>query len=246
METKMIRFNDEGARDVTFYDVTSIQDIKENELFGIIVSKFNMSVIYPDVNFYDNGNISYDFGIDDEFIGMQESYPDEIGAIVGGEDVPLIMRKLNDNLAQEVLSGEIFVIDGLLNAFDDNNGIYNAVNNYSLESFQKNASKFEKSNVMLSCVAEEWAPSGVKDEDKEYHEHAYIVVDDNFKYIYNEETLSRKDDIIAALKYIKSIARAKYDEEYKKSIAAIQGVANTDNLLYDLEHSKPEDKPKAR
>lgn len=245
MGTEIIKFNDDG-REVTFLDITSIQDIKENELFGIMVSKFNMSVIYPDVNFYDNGNISYDFGIDDEFIKMHKNYPEKIGAIVGGEDVPLIMRKLKDNLAQEVLSGEIFIIDGLLNPFKDNNGIYNAVNNYNIKSFQNNASKFEKSNVILSCVAEKYKPIDVKGEKIEWHEHAYIVVDDYFKYLYSEETLSRKDDIIAALKYIKTIARTKYYEEYKESINAIQSVANTDNLLYDLEHSTPEDKPKRR
>lgn len=242
MESTRIMYNDDGFKDVTFYDVASIQDIRENELFGIIVSKFDMSVISPDINFYDNGNISYDFEIDDEFIAM-EAYPEEFGAIIGGEDVPLIMRKLNDNLAQEVLSGEIFVISGLRNQFDDNNGIYNAVNNYGLETFQKNASKFEKSNVMISCVAEEWAPSGVEEEDRTIKENAFIVIDDYFKNLYNDETLSRKDDVIAALRFIKSSAKAKYDEAYKKSVDAIQSVANTDNLLYDLEHTT-ENKPK--
>lgn len=239
---KTIKFND-GFKDVTFLDVTSIQDIKENELFGIIASKFNMSVTYPDVEFYNNGNLSYGFTIDNEIISLDNNYPEKIKAIVGGEDVPLIMRKLNDNLAQEILSGEIFIIDGLLNSFDDNSKIYNSVNDYSIESFQKNASKFEKNNVVLSCVAEKWMPSG---EAKEYYEHAYIVVDDSFKYLYGKETLSHKDDIIAALKYIKTIARAKYYEVYKESIDAIQIVANTDKLLYDLEHSTLEDKSKRR
>lgn len=214
------------------YDINDVQQIKENELFGIIPSEIKLMAPFVSV---ENNSYCFLVGLD-----LEDSsyYSDEID-IINGKDIPLIMRKLSGNLAQEVLSGEVFVLTGNFGKFES--PIMSSDSKKDFELFQKNISKFADNNVVLSCTARELAVGGSKKID-----NAFFVIDDAFKYLYNEETLSRKDDIIAALKSLKSMAKAEFDEDFKKVVNTFHSIANTDNFLFDIEHSEIENNQKSR
>ena len=226
---KTIEVNDDNVLSFEFYD-KNIRDIKSNELFGIIVSKFYMNTITPNIDIV-NGNIAYNFSVDYEFVSEDIDYPNDIDAISGGEDLPLIMRKLKDNLAQEILSGEKFMLCGSFESIRRN--VYNKTGDIS--EYQNKEEIFKNDNIVLNCTSE---LSAYDEQGNKTQKNSYIVLDDTFKEFYYDNTLSNKEDVIMALKYIKLKAKEQYYKEYKKCISRIQSVAYTENLLYDLKQKK--------
>ena len=232
MEVKQERviFNDDSSVEVQAYDVDGITDLPEGEMFGIIASKYDMDVVSPVVEFMDGGVLEYALST------FQDVIPEEIDidsdVLSGGEDLPLIFKKIKYNLAQELLTGKTFII-GRNNSVDTED--FDELST-DIKWIQQEVETYKDNNVLIYCDAQE-----VNSQDKT--SSGLFVVNDGFKALYNDQTLSKKEEVIKALNSIHQQAKAHFDSNYKKCIDVVQGVANTDNLLYDLAHPV-EDKPK--
>ena len=227
---KDIKFRDH-YESVNLLGVDNVSQIEEGSLFGLVFSKGDLYCITPSINYNDDGSLGYylsdycdleDMGIDVDNESLNE-------------DLPFIFRKMKGNLAQEVLSGEIFVLSGY-DLDKRENGLYTSL---TPVEFQRVEPQYSNNNVLINCcvienVTEEQIPNG------------FFQINDDFKSAYGYYTLPNKEKIIEAIKSIKKQSKKYFDDDLAECITKVQNIAETDNFLYDLEHSTSENKPKSR
>ena len=156
---------------------SNIYDIKENKLFGLFVSKESITAILPKIYVDQDHYINYDLKVD-WYFGEERLYDD-----IFNENIPLVFRKLKGNYAQELLSKEIFIIDN----GDYFNDWLNEEKGYTpvIEKYNE----YRNNNVLLDCV-------NYDPENKEEIDYCFCSIDKEFRKLYEEKTLSKKEEII--------------------------------------------------
>lgn len=205
----------ESIRYLQKYDISDITELEEGMLFGTITSRFNIFAIYPTFDYRDGQFESGMNYLECEFPGTE--FDD-------GKMIPLIFKKLDGNRAQELLSGEVFVITTLssnLGCFFDNS-------DRTLEKFQEDLTKYSKENVLITATAEEY--------DDRSDVKAIFEVNDEFKSLYSDETLQNKNQIIELLRNAREQGRTIFKQEFQNYMGEVHSIAETDNVLYDYDH----------
>lgn len=218
---------DYSSINVSAYNIKNITDLEEGTIFGILVSKYDMDVIYPLIDFVD-GNLKYCLSTSLTSFSNPISKKFKIDSDVLNCEygLPLIFKKLNDNLAEELLSKETFIISrGNIYKKDDINNL-----DVGLEKFQKDVEKYSDNNVIIYVKAKEFC----SDRDV----NCFFVVDDRFKYLYSRETLSKREEVIKILKTIKQQSKTYFEDKYKEIVSVGRSIADTENLIYDTEHAE--------
>lgn len=175
---------------------TNIYDIKENKIFGLFVSKEAITAILPKIYVDQDHYMNYDLTVD-WYLGEERLKTDTFE-----ENIPLVFKKLNDNYAQELLSKEVFIIDNG-NYFSD---WLNEAKTYTpvVEKYNE----YRNNNVLLDCV-------NYDPDNKEEIDYCFCSVDSNFRKLYEEKTLPKKEEIISNLKEIKKEATEEFDKVYE-------------------------------
>jgi len=205
-----INISFEGCLYLKGVEGNNIENIKENELFGLIISDYCFSMIVPEFHFSKDGCYTFRMGIT-RFNNTEK--------ICFDFNVPLIFRKLSGNLVQEMLTGEIFVIHDFKDEPDEKEELD------KMKVFQGQIERYKNNNVILN--------DGWYTEVAAYN--AYFVVDDGFKKLYCDETLARRDEVISALKELSEKGKQRFNQNLNKLIDCCQTIANTENLIYDFE-----------
>jgi len=141
-----------------------------------------------------------------------------------------MVKKLKDDLIQEVLSGEVFAIRGT----DKDAGWDPPINanlftkNLSIEEFQSRVSKYSDACIQIESRIDDKFDT-------------FLDITDEFKKLYSQESLSQKDEIVKFLKECKKYSKEFFKEKYKECINYAHDIALTENFIYDSENS---DKPK--
>lgn len=216
---KVIKFREAWPDTEYLLGVNDVSEIEEGTLFGLVFSEDDLYNIAPETDFNDTGDLIYQF--DDLII---EEAGIEVNSSVISDNLPFIFKKLNGNLAQELLSGEIFVLSG-----KDANGLTAPL---TATEFQNALSKYSKYNVLIYCGATEWRT-------EKYIPDTFFKITDGFKSLYGYQTLPHKDEIIGAFKSITEQSRKIFAAEFKKCVGDAQSIAETENLIFDVEHVKP-------
>ncbi len=229
-----INFNDGVCKDFRQYKVDGISDLEEGTIFGIIASKFDMAAIYPGFSFADDGNVTYhlnkDYDIIQDYFYEKDEQSEKADVIEGGEDRPFIFKKLKGNLAQELLSGEVFIL-----AKNPSKDDYDFDNfELGIENFQQAVEQYKNNNILICSNVERWGGKGSSD--------GIFVVDDEFKDFYGKMTLQYRDEIAKVLVSLKQYGGKIFTEKYTECVGKAQEVAVVDNFLYDAEHT--EEKPR--
>lgn len=213
-----VEFNDESSRNLEIYNVSDIDELEEGTLFGTITDVYKMHAIYPTCSF-DEGQLYYEWeDIDLEFPGSEFD---------NGKKIPLIFKKLDGNRAQELLSGEVFIVTSSFKKMFGPDSWKK-----DLSDLKKDFKQYEKENVVIEPLAR---PT-FSDQDIT----AIFEVNDEFKLFYSEETLKDRDEIDeikAVLIYAKEQGCDIYRETLKNFMYIVECVAESDNIIYDFENT---------
>ena len=224
-----VKYNDELIH-LRKYNVNGVlSDLEDGTIFGIIASQYNIDLICPSILFED-GEIQYYLSTYDNVIAKKFDLKKNVFS--SDEDRLLIFKKLNGNLAQELLSGEVFAVSSFESKDTDDIGN----SDIGLEKFQQAIEKYKDNNIII------YSDIRLHEND----ESGIFVVDDEFKQLFSKEILPIKEDVIETLVSIKQQAKEKFDEEYLECIDTVHEIALTDNIIYDLEHSNSENKLKIK
>ncbi len=211
-----VEFNDESARELEAYNVSDIDELEEGTLFGTITDVYKMHAIYPICSF-DEGQLYYEwYDIDLEFPGSEFD---------NGKKIPLIFKKLDGNRAQELLSGEVFIVTSSFKKMFGPDSWKK-----DLSDLKKDFKQYEKENVVIEPLAR------LSCSDQE-DITAIFEVNDEFKLFYSEETLKDRDEIKALLIYAKEYGCDHYRRTLEEFMYIVQCVAESDNIIYDFENT---------
>jgi len=199
--------------------VDDVSEIEEGSLFGLIISRDNIHSLIPSIEYNgSNGNLLYN--IDYPCIGS-ESENFGLGPNELKNEVPLIFIKLNRNLAQELLSGEIFALTGAICRTKYIDARLTA------KDFQTAETIYSDNAAIINCFI-------IKEHRVIKTPNAFFQVSDRFKLLYGELTLPHKDEIINALKSINIESKKYWDEGIIESIESLKKIAEIDNEIFDL------------
>ena len=65
-----------------------------------------------------------------------------------------------------------------------------------------------------------------------------------FKSLYSKKTLPKKDELISVLKSIKNQGQVRFKEKLQEYISEVQGIAQTENEIYDFDYNSQSAKRK--
>ena len=227
MEVRDVKYNDKTIS-LCIYDAKSITDIKEGELFGIIASRDNMEIVRPFISICD-GVLKKEL---DACVSLPDDFMDEEFTLPYNECFPLIFKKLKGNIAYELMSGETFALacDTDIDTYEKD-AIY-LENGISFEQYQLGIDNYADSNVIINCSGQD-----IHCSDKNDKLSGIYVVDDNFKYFYSVNTLSRKDDVVYDLITAKRHAREIFTKYFTNEKLIDEKLAYADDVIYDAEKS---------
>lgn len=189
-------------------ELSEIKDVKEGQLFGVILkhnSVFNMRPLI-EVLPGDKG-VQYNLELETNNT-LYYSFA----------DIPLVLRKMSKNLAQDILTYNVFIIGNICDIKTELAEISG-----NLEKFQTIINKFSNVRVAIDVTDSE-------DEKKE----VYYEINDVFKSIYGELTLSREKAITEKMAEFIDDADHDYTIRLNTGIEELQNIANTENLIFDL------------
>lgn len=191
------------------YDISDIRELEEGMLFGLMSNQIDIYALTPDYSYDEDG--SFINAISGRNIN-EESKKDFLLEEDGFK--PLIFQKLNDNRIQELLSGKIFWIvpkeyDLDFCSFD------------SLKDFQEKMKRYSEENLVISQI-----------------ENNILVVNDRFKAIYSEKTLPHQEELIKSLEELKQLGVKFFKSDLQTLINGVQGIAEFDNMLYDIKRKR--------
>jgi hypothetical protein len=220
MEIKKIRinFNRRVPCNLGIYDINSINELEDGTLFGLITNKKCMDFIYPEYKNFNNCIKS-----------VNQIFADQIDLYSCGKDVPLIFKKIGNNLAQELISGQTFLV-----ASDVEEIIGLPEESKNMEEFQNDINTYSKDNVVLLSLAHLYNEDG-KTSTGDLTK-AIFAVDDAFKVLYYNESLIAKEVIEESLLSLKEKAKSYFNHQLANIAEYVSAIAYTDNFLYDLEH----------
>ena len=192
-----------------------IHDIKEGELIGLFIDKSAISGIFPNITIKNHSGIEYNMDIDFDYGSVK------LCNSVFNDFIPLIFTKTEDNKAQELLSGQIFVLD------DETSLRKNIETKENVKSFDTFIKKYKNNNVIISSYNADL-------ETEEDIKYCFCQVDSNFKKIYQEKTIPIKDDVIFELTELKNDAVKKFNYEYNNQMNDIHMYALRENKKLSL------------
>lgn len=178
---------------------------KEGDFFGMLFDEYyGIYTIEPNINIdkkSETNSFEYNYVLNKQLaknILDIKTFP-----------LPIILKKLEGNLAQDILTGIVFYI---LSEED-----FNYKNKILSESkeFQNKQDLFRKNPLVLS-------PSYTK----------LSLIDDNFKFVYYNLISDKKNEVIEKLNSLKLSAQQNFDEKITEGVDIAQAVAETDNLIY--------------
>ena len=117
---------------------SDIHDIKEGELIGLFIDKSAISGIFPNITIKNHSGIEYNLDIDFDYGSVK------LCNSVFNSYVPLIFKKTEDNKVQELLSGQIFMLDDEISLRKDI-GL-----NINREFFDALRNKYKDNNIIIS------------------------------------------------------------------------------------------------
>ena len=221
---KSFNINDGTSMTLNTYGVKDITELEEGMIFGTITPEYNINVISPVFEFI-NGELKCWLFSDDDLVADEF----EIDAnVFSDKKIPLIFKKLDGNRAQELLSGEIFTVSTSISNLDVIDDF-----NIGLENFQKGVEAYSNDNVFILGRADDFNGEDID---------GIFVVNDAFKSLYSDETLSKSEEVVKTLKSIKEQARAHFKQKLQMCVDKAHSIAKTENLIYDLDHSETERK----
>ena len=217
---KKIKIDEDEEERLDQYSIEDITELEDGMLFGTITSKFEMEALLP-YFIYDQGQIKCCISnyIDD----VCEYYDLGDGILSGGEAIPLIFKKVSGNIAQELLSGELFVVSTSIEKIDGINDLEREIKN-----FQNDVENYSKNNIFILT-------NGFYEADDE-EINGIFTVSDMFKSLYSKKTLPKKDELISVLKSIKNQGQVRFNEKLQEYISEVQGIAQTENEIYEFDH----------
>lgn len=217
---KKIIIDDEEEYSLDQYNVEDITELEDGTIFGTITSKFEMEALLPYFE-YDEGQIKS--CITNNCDAVCEDYDLGDGILSGGESIPLIFKKVSGNIAQELLSGELFVVSTAIEKIDGINSMKREI-----ENFQNDVEKYSKNNIFIFTNGfYEHVDKGI---------NGVFTVSDMFKLLYSKKTLPKKDELISVLKSIKNQGQVRFKEKLQEYISEVQGIAQTENEIYEFDH----------
>jgi hypothetical protein len=220
-EEKMgINYNGYFAEGLVTYDIKSINELEDGTLFGLITNKAYVDVIYPEYSCNKGDYNNYIKSIDED-VFSNIGFVSKIYS--SGNDIPLIFKKVGQNLAKELISGETFLI-----ASDSEELIGNPNYTRDMNKFQEDIDKYSKNNVVLLNLAKSYI-DGTKP--------AIFTVNDAFKVLYYDDAYLVKEEILKNLQTLKAHANSYFKNKMDAIIEQTAEVAYIDNFLYDIEHS---------
>ena len=218
METKKlsnIYFNDDTFSDLRLYDIRSISELKEEELFGVLLRPCDIHVVYPNVHFDENGEWDYNLDVSYKKIDTGfESYT----------RVPLVFQKLEGNFVQELLTGQIFRFCDTYGYQEDIEG---AVNAY-VKKTGKNQALLDFRNIHMIL------DSSAREGEETYYNAAFEI-NDAFKSVYGKYTMKRKADVIEYLNGLYEKADDVFNTGLERYISAVQDIALVEDYFHSLE-----------
>lgn len=137
----------------------------------------------------------------------------------------MIFKKLDGNRAQELLSGEVFIVTSSFKKMFGPDSWKK-----DLSDLKKDFKQYEKENVVIEPLAR------LSCSDQE-DITAIFEVNDEFKLFYSEETLKDRDEIKALLIYAKEQGCDIYTETLDRFMYTVECVAESDNIIYDFENT---------
>ena len=225
--------HNEGEVCTELYDIDyvegSVQDLKPGTLFGVLVSQESFEFITPDYCF-DKGNLLYNASITESIRDFVKEESDNYFKN-SKRSVPLILKKLDDNFAQELLSGEILVLAGTQKDRIADDYDLDPERYYDFGSFAKTVDKYVNNSLRINPVYYSLI-------SRVYRNNSYYVINEVFKKLYGEETIPNKESIAHSIRRMAAKARNKFAAKYSQCIDQARYVALTENFLYDLENNE--------
>ncbi len=191
------------------YNISSIQELEEGMLFGLMSNQIDIDALIPDYSYDIDGN--FENAINSRNIS-NESEKDFL--LENDEFKPLIFQKLNDNRIQELLSGKIFLVAPI----EDDLGFHPVD---SLKDFQETIKRYSKGNLVISQL-----------------EDNIFEVNDKFKAIYIEKTLPHQKELIKSLEELTQLGANLFKSDLQTLINEVQGIAEFDNMIYDMKRKR--------
>jgi len=192
------------------------REVETGELFGIFVECKHIYTIYPliEENLKDLG-VRYNVRLlDNSWAGCE--------VLKDIEGIPLILKKISEIYAQEVLTGNVFVIG-------NSNQINRKINEIKgdVRNFQSFTDKHENCKIVI--YTEDYKGKYTGTINYQY------VVDDKFKALYANCVLKNREKFIATINESVDKARKVYNKKFEKDISDLQDIAISENLVFDFD-----------
>ncbi len=217
--------NDTG---VYRYNIKSITELEPGTIFGAIFRPQRALCVLPKLVDTEEGYKSFDFSSNASIVYL-EIQDDSVAAI------PMIFKKLDGNLVEDILTGIQFII-GDVEPFkvSDINTEYKYVDDLNasikkyveIESVGKALKDFRKVPIIFDSFL--YAEVG-----QHRLSNVALVVNDEFKAYYAQKVLSRKDDVIKGLQEMYENAKYEYETELDKCLSQLHDIAITEKFLDD-------------
>lgn len=197
--------------EILTYQDMDINSLKRGTFFGLLVSTDNMIVMRPNADIYED-EIDFNLAADQD----RDKY--KLRNKVFEKTIPLIFKKLDDNFAQELLSGLVFSVRSYTDEIEETDSY--ELNN---KEFQKVIERYTDNCILIDAS----------------YEPVYVADDNLFKLLYSEKTLPRKQEIIKALKSLNNRANTIFNNCLESHIKDMQSIAEVEDIMYDnTEHKK--------
>lgn len=185
------------------------KEIKDGELFGVVLRRDDIYTITPQVTLEPGNSFRYNL-----LLEKANALNVRIGTL------PLILKKISDGIAQDILTNNIFAFGNwniVRRSFLDIDGDY--------EKFEHAISEIFDNKLIIDT------------QDKEdLNEEVYYEVDENFAAIYGEFTLRNKQETIDAINSFVAKTKEDYDKKFQDGIVSVlQNIAKQENLILSFE-----------
>ena len=205
----------------------SVLDLEPGELFGMFFNTEHLAGIKPILVDTESGDKELKFDL--AIYGINGTIYDEYCG------VPLVLKKLDGNFVEDILTGLKFMIGEVIPAnpeaekpeYDMYKDLNSTVQKYVAEVGENIAfSVFNEAPIIaFSYISARVA--------RAKYFNKPIVINDEFKAYYGKTILSKKDKVIKGLQELFESAHDRFNKESDKCLSQLHNVALTENFLGD-------------
>ena len=187
------------------------KEIKDGEWFGVVLRRNDIYTITPQITLEKGNSFKYNLIMENA---------NALNVRLG--TLPLILKKISDGMAEDVLTGNIFSF-----------GNWNVVRRNLLDI----DGDFEKFQCAVSKISDNKLIINTQDQDLEaLNEEIYYEVDDKFASVYAEFTLANKQETINAINSFVAKTKTDYDKKFQDGIVnTLQSIARKENIILSFE-----------